>query len=98
MSDPVPGTGPRSAKLSIVIPTRNSGSRINATLNALELAVARLEVGTVEIIVIDNDSDEDIQTPIQTAWTRFGEGVLRRIICEPRLGAAYARLKGFREA
>ena len=84
--------------LSIIIPTRNSASRIGATLEALETAVDRLDHVAAEIIVVDNASDEDIHTPIKAFWARRDRAGPRRIMREQRLGAAYARLKGFQEA
>lgn len=79
-------------KLSIVVPAYNEEAYLGACLDSIQAEVnARVDRGSVEILVIDNASTD--RTPVVAAAR---QGV--RVIGEPRKGLTRARQRGLEEA
>jgi glycosyltransferase involved in cell wall biosynthesis len=86
-------------KATVVIPTYNGARRVTRVLEAL--ASQRIANGTFEIVVVDNNSDEDVAGIIvgDPAWPRLCACAIEcRIISEPRPGVLHARIRGVRTA
>jgi GT2 family glycosyltransferase len=84
---------------TIVIPTYNGGSRVVMVLRAL--ANGNLPQDTLEVIVLDNASAEDVRAIVSAdpAWRELSAaGVRCRVVLEPTPGLTTARLRGIREA
>ena len=77
-----------AATVSVVVPARNEARRLPATLDALLEAASATPAG-VEIVVVDNDSD-DGTWDVLAAYVERG---VKRVDC-PEHGAARARNAG----
>lgn len=79
-------------KLSVIIPTYNPCiSRLRQTVQGLQLQ--SLPPDEWELIIVDNNSSNDFMRQLELDWHPSA-----KIVCEPKQGLTYARLKGFREA
>lgn len=81
---------------SIIICTRNRANSLPSTLNSIEVAIRSAPNLVVEVIIVDNASDDDTQQ-VATNWSAsvpFNASVL----FEPRKGLSYARNTGIKAA
>lgn len=82
---------PPPVKLSVIIPAYNEETYLPGTLDAVQPAAAQLGAGVdVEVIVVDNGSDDE------TANVAREKGA--RVVHEPVRGIAHARNSGARHA
>src|SRR5687767_957073 len=89
-----PTSPPRQIGLSVVVCCHNGADRLPETLAHL---AAQDDPGRPwELIVVDNASDDATATVAAANWPR-GPAPLR-VVSEPRLGLAYARLRGLMAA
>jgi len=80
-------------KISVIVPTRNNGNRIGATLR--HLFHQSILPAQYEIVVVDNgstDNTEEILSDLQK------EAVNLRWVKEPKAGRAHARNRGIAES
>ncbi|MBF9233915.1 glycosyltransferase [Microvirga sp. BT350] len=77
----------RSADIAVIIPHYNDRDRLHRCLTAL---VADPEIGKADIVVVDNNSDQDL-TPLRELFPSV------RFFIETLPGAAAARNRGVRE-
>ena len=80
--------------LSVVIPVYNEPTAIAPTVEALDAALARATFDPVEIVVVDDGSDE----PTRTALERLRTSVPLRIIRQENAGRFGARKTGVEAA
>jgi glycosyltransferase involved in cell wall biosynthesis len=83
----------RSPPVSIVIPARNAAATIDAQLSAL---AEQHYPGSIEVIVVDNGSDDDTAARAR-AWRARIPG-LRVMLARERTGPGHARNVGFAAA
>jgi glycosyltransferase involved in cell wall biosynthesis len=80
--------------VSIIIPVYNRVELLRDTLTSCAIQT----FGDCEILIIDDDSEQDIYLVIDRARRAYGASCLLRYIRQPRRGAPAARNRGFREA
>jgi glycosyltransferase involved in cell wall biosynthesis len=81
--------------VSVLICSHNGKAWIAAKLEALAKCEATFPV---EIILIDNNSDDGTAQAASVVWGRLGSPFNFRVVFEPRLGLAFARRRGVMEA
>jgi glycosyltransferase involved in cell wall biosynthesis len=81
--------------ISIVICSHNGKHRIEPTLQAIAKCEASFPV---EVLLIDNGSDDGTGEKAADVWRMAGAPFQLRIIQEPELGLGYARRRGAAEA
>ena len=82
--------------VSVVICCHNSAELLPATL--AHLAGQRVAAGIGwEVVVVDNGSTDRTAAAARALWPADAPAELR-VVCEPRLGLAYARARGISEA
>ena len=89
------GTPNAGAGMSVIICCHNGKARLAPTLEALAKCVASFPV---EILLVDNGSNDGTPEMASDAWTRTGVPMALRVVSEPKLGLAYARKRGVAEA
>ena len=79
-------------KFSIVVCAYNAANRLSATLDHL----AKLEYpkDCVEIIVIDNNSNDGTSSLVRSLWKDLGNPFKLNLILEKKQGLSYARKRG----
>jgi glycosyltransferase involved in cell wall biosynthesis len=82
---------------SIIVCCYNSSERLEPTLLALSNLFRPIN-GRIELIVVDNNSDDATVQLSLAVWERVGAPYPLRVISEPRQGLTHARLAGIREA
>lgn len=87
-----------AVRVSVCIPTYNGGGRIAPTLAAIESGLARLQGIESEVLVIGNGCTDDTEAVVAAFWKNCSSIAERKYVEEPRDGAAWARLRGFRES
>jgi glycosyltransferase involved in cell wall biosynthesis len=81
--------------MSVVICCHNGKARIGATLEALAKCSARFPV---EILLVDNGSNDGTSETAVEVWKRARAPMTLRVVPEPKPGLAYARKRGVLEA
>lgn len=82
---------------TVVIPVYNGAERVSAVLDRLNIQTG-LEAIHWEVVVVDNNSSDDLAEVIQNYQSQWREDVPLRYCFEPRQGLAYARERGIVEA
>lgn len=90
-------TEPSAIDFTVVIPTYNGAQRLPALLDRLR-SQSSTEAIRWEVIVVDNNSTDDTQGVVQSYQAAWLPEVPLRYCLESQQGAAYARLRGVREA
>jgi glycosyltransferase involved in cell wall biosynthesis len=83
--------------LSIVIPTRDRAALLLRVIEALLNQAADIE-NQIEIIIVDDGSTEDVETPLKDMAARRGQDGMIHYIHQSPKGPAAARNLGIREA
>jgi glycosyltransferase involved in cell wall biosynthesis len=92
----VTASGQPSGGISAVICAHNAASRLPTTLAHLQQQRATDGLAW-EVILVDNASTDDTAAVARQIWQDHG-AVPLRIVSEPQLGQAFARLRGLAEA
>jgi glycosyltransferase involved in cell wall biosynthesis len=85
-------TNPPEMLLSVIICTHNPRAEyLNRALSALKYQSLKMQ--NWELILVDNASTRKVRNDFDISWHPFGKHV-----DEPRLGSAFARIRGIEEA
>ena len=83
--------------VSIIIPTYNSASRLEPTIQ--HIAAQQLPTTLAwELIVVDNNSTDNTADVAKLLFEKYQIGVKSRIVFEPRQGLSFARECGMKNA
>jgi glycosyltransferase involved in cell wall biosynthesis len=85
-------------KVAAIVCTHQRAARLDAALDALEACLAEAAASAeVELVVVANACTDGTADAVRRRWQAAPAGFARRVVEEPALGLARARLRGYEE-